>query len=567
MKYKQPFSIKNSRIIDADGKEVRLWGVNYHLPFSHNYINVSEVGKDHLKAIDRDIKDFKRLGIEFVRMHMFEREITDMNGKLIDNDHVRVFDYLIDRLYKAGIYVMITPIAWWSSAENLVWTEQNYAFWEITKIPTWSFVNTAPKHAMLWDNKMLECQEHYFEDLFSHKNRFSKKTLPEYENIVFVEAHNEHAHLDPPILDEIAKNPKSHYDEELINRLKSFANGREETVDLKKQFYAEIIKNYIRRIYKPIRKYFGKKALTCHLDYSNLETNPYILKVLREAEEIDCISVPGYPHGISGGVMHHDERNTLGDMRQMYHYYDDTNSTGKPMLCYEYCYNSLMEAAPIAAFAHSMASSGLQAAAYFTYTPHDVGEYNPGWLTQYLNLHYTPGRALALSAGKEIFDKTAPGSPSDLSDSVWKVQNAEIQKEPDRVIYNADGIFIHSSSAEDYKVKGKVSKIIGCGNSEFVKTESNGAYIIEIFDDKLVLDIMPPYKSVGDPYRGRSYNDMGNRYINCKREQPIARLLESDFEMSVRIEGFQDKDVYDENGNKIGSANGFKVNNGKYYIY
>lgn len=69
--------------------------MNYYMPFNHNYINVSDKGIDHIAAIDRDIRDFKRLGIQFVLMHLYDREISDMYGNIMENDHLRVFDNLI----------------------------------------------------------------------------------------------------------------------------------------------------------------------------------------------------------------------------------------------------------------------------------------------------------------------------------------------------------------------------------------------------------------------------------------------------------------------------------------
>ena len=37
MSFKTPFRMEQQRILDSDGKEVRLWGVNYYAPFNHHY--------------------------------------------------------------------------------------------------------------------------------------------------------------------------------------------------------------------------------------------------------------------------------------------------------------------------------------------------------------------------------------------------------------------------------------------------------------------------------------------------------------------------------------------------
>ncbi len=80
MKFTPPFQVQDGVIYDRDGRKVKLWGVNYYAPFNHNYYNIAELGKDHFAAIDEDIRHFKLLGVELVRMHLYDREITDRDG-------------------------------------------------------------------------------------------------------------------------------------------------------------------------------------------------------------------------------------------------------------------------------------------------------------------------------------------------------------------------------------------------------------------------------------------------------------------------------------------------------
>ena len=78
--YKTPFHVKDGKIFAAENRYVTLWGVNYYAPFNHNFCNLAELGKDHCRAIDRDLDDLQLLGADFIRMHMFEREISDPAG-------------------------------------------------------------------------------------------------------------------------------------------------------------------------------------------------------------------------------------------------------------------------------------------------------------------------------------------------------------------------------------------------------------------------------------------------------------------------------------------------------
>ena len=77
MTFQTPFSVKEQVIVDKSGREVRLWGVNYYAPFNHSYAGLKAKGVSVRRAIDRDIEDFQRMGVQLVRMHLFDRELTD----------------------------------------------------------------------------------------------------------------------------------------------------------------------------------------------------------------------------------------------------------------------------------------------------------------------------------------------------------------------------------------------------------------------------------------------------------------------------------------------------------
>ncbi|MBP8955141.1 MAG: hypothetical protein KBI47_22315, partial [Armatimonadetes bacterium] len=100
----------------ADGAgEVALFGVNYYPPFSIDYAEMKAKGFDHEQAIRDDVKHFARLGLTAIRLHCWDREISDHQGNLIENDHLRLLDLLISECANAGIYTVLTPIAWWNS--------------------------------------------------------------------------------------------------------------------------------------------------------------------------------------------------------------------------------------------------------------------------------------------------------------------------------------------------------------------------------------------------------------------------------------------------------------------
>ena len=94
------------------GEEVALFGVNYYPPFHWNYADLKTIGADHEQTIRGDLAHFKRLRLDLLRLHVFDREISDRQGNLLDNEHLRLLDYLIAR-QSAGHLPGTSPIEWW----------------------------------------------------------------------------------------------------------------------------------------------------------------------------------------------------------------------------------------------------------------------------------------------------------------------------------------------------------------------------------------------------------------------------------------------------------------------
>ena len=72
-----------------------------------------------------DVAHFRRLGLGCIRVHCFERQFSDREGNLLDNEHLALLDELIDVCREQGLYTVLTPIAWWGGG---VWTERTQGF-------------------------------------------------------------------------------------------------------------------------------------------------------------------------------------------------------------------------------------------------------------------------------------------------------------------------------------------------------------------------------------------------------------------------------------------------------
>ena len=67
------------------------------------------------KAIDADVYHLARLGVDAFRVHVWDTEISDTNGNLLENEHLRLYDYLLMRLKQRNIKILFTPLAYWGN--------------------------------------------------------------------------------------------------------------------------------------------------------------------------------------------------------------------------------------------------------------------------------------------------------------------------------------------------------------------------------------------------------------------------------------------------------------------
>src|SRR5215469_7246214 len=98
-----------------NNQEASFFGVNYTVPFAYSYRAHKALNVDIEKAIQEDVYAFARLGLDAFRVHVWDTEISDTLGNLLQNDHLRLFDFLLAELEKRNIRIIITPIAFWGN--------------------------------------------------------------------------------------------------------------------------------------------------------------------------------------------------------------------------------------------------------------------------------------------------------------------------------------------------------------------------------------------------------------------------------------------------------------------
>ena len=449
-----PFAVKDGVIRDANGREVRLWGVNYYAPFSHNYLNIAEVGADHRAAIAEDVAQFRLMGVDFVRIHVFDREISDAQGHLTPNRHLEVFDELLEALDRAGIYVMLTTIAWWNTPENQSLMDRYYAFWHVGAGGSFGFSNFFGSDEMVWNEDAIRCQERYVAELLEHRSSISNRRYADFPNLVAIEPINEPSYVRPNLLREMpdSKKPTTQYSarsshgaarERLHKLWHDFqaSHPGDETTQFEK-FRAELLQRYLDRMFAAIDGAMKRPYLRAHIDYSL--GDPRIHEVLNNVE-LDAYTCACYPKDHMGfESTWRDHCDFFELIRQWNTKILAQKTDDRPRIVYEFNAPSTLQGYPYGAMAVAFAARRAQMAAMFTYTPTAVAEYNPGWRIHYLNLLHTPARAAAFAAAGQIFRRVAVDTPIPTNSTQWSGSGWSIRNKPDAVAFAADDLLVHS---------------------------------------------------------------------------------------------------------------------------
>jgi endo-1,4-beta-mannosidase len=163
-------------------EEISLFGVNYTAPFAYAFRAHKRLGLPIKKAIDLDVANMARLGLDAFRVHVWDREISDKDGNILQNEHLDVFDYLLARLAEHGIKAIITPIAWWGNG----WPEPDEK--------TSGFSQSYPRLELITNPKAREAERTYLRQFINHVNPYNKLAYKTDTSIIAVEIINEPTH-------------------------------------------------------------------------------------------------------------------------------------------------------------------------------------------------------------------------------------------------------------------------------------------------------------------------------------------------------------------------------------
>jgi hypothetical protein len=430
-----------------DQQEAVFFGVNYTTPFAYGYRSHKAVGADLKKAIDDDVYHLARLGVDAFRVHVWDTEITDAKGNLLTNAHLDLFDYLISKLKERKIKILLTPIAFWGNG----YPEKDEN--------TGSFSYNYGKEKALVNDTAIRAQENYVKQFFVHVNPYTGMTYKNDPDIIATEINNEPHHSGP----------------------------------------LEGATNYVNRLAAAIRSTGWKKPV-----FYNISESPYYAAAVAKAN-IDGVSFQWYPTGLVAN------RTLQGNLLPNVDHYRIPFDTipafhNKARMVYEFDAGDVLQPLMYPAMARSFRTAGFQWATQFAYDPMATAYANTEYQTHYLNMIYTPEKAISLLIAGKVFhqlprNKNYGTYPADTVFGNTRLSYAQQLSE-----WNTATEFYYTSHTSTAPLNStQLEHLAGAGNSPAVQYSGTGAYFLDkITEGNWRLEIMPDIIPLNDPFEKAS---------------------------------------------------------------
>ncbi len=452
----------------ATGEEVALFGVNYSTPFAHAYRAMDHLGLDRQRAIDTDVLHLARLGLDAYRIHVWDREVSDREGNLVANDHLDLLDYLLASLANHGINAILTPIAWWPTG----YPEPDPGTEGLSDGYTKGEMTTSPEAR--------EAQARYLGQFITHRNPYTGLTYAEDPNLLAIEIFNEPSH----------------------------PGGPEETT------------RYVNTMVGALREAGLEKPIFYNIsqDYSDEHGRAVC------AAQIDGVSHQWYPTGlvrngaVGGNMLPNVERYTIP-------YEDFPDCRDKARMVYEFDAADVAGSYMYPAMARSFRAAGFQWATQFAYDPLAIAHANTEYQTHFLNLVYTPAKAISFMIGGVAFRELRRGTSHARHPDSDRFGPFRVSYAQDLSEMVTDTAFLYSNTTVTAPpFPSRLRHVAGVATSPIVSYQGTGAYFLDRLDDGIWhLEVYPDVAWVVDPFTRPSL------------EREAARVIWRTRAMSIRL--------------------------------
>src|SRR5689334_19352696 len=450
-----------------DRSEVTLFGANYALPTASDYRAAGYLHADRKKMIDEDMAQFARMGWDGLRLTFWgDWEASDSAGNLIANDHLDLLDYLIARARERGIYMLFSPIQLYGSN----WPD---ALQDTTQP---GFGRRYGKARMGTDPAAIAAQVNYLRQVLNHVNPYTHLALKDEPAILFIELVNE----------------PWHHPEDLQGSIR-----------------------YINALTDAVRSTGCNKLV-----FYNVSQDFHIGAAIRRSKA-QGVTFGWYPTGLNSG--HELEGNylrgvdTFPDMLR-------PELARLPRIVCEFDSPDLRTGTMYPAMARSFRAVGAQFVAMFAYDMLATASRNLGWQTHYLNLVYTPRKAMSAIIAAEAMRRLPRMQSYGLYPQNTHFGDFHVSADENLGELVARDAFLYAGSTHATPPDpAALTRIAGYGSSSTVTYEGDGIYFLDKVRPGLWrLEVYPDAEPVRDPFELPNADKIVTRAISRSWPMTVA---------------------------------------------
>lgn len=485
---------KNGRMIwKNNGQEAFFWGVNYTTPFAHAFRQIARLGEDREEVIDADTYHLARLGANAYRIHVWDCEISDSVGNLLENEHLKLLDYLIYRFQQRGVYIFLTPIAYWGNGypepeEKLPGFSGKYNKGNVYIIP-----------------EAIAAQERYLTQFVNHINPYTGKAYKNDPMIVGFEVCNEPGHSKPAETTAFVK--------KMIGAIKS--TGCKKPVFYNVTQSINLLEDFIKG-------------------------------------GTDGVTFQWYPTGLVAG--HEQQGNYLPhvDIYDM-PFKNDKYFANQARLVYEFDAADIGKSYMYPPIALSFKEAGMQWVTMFAYDPIALAASNTEYQTHFLNLAYAPQKAIGFKIAGELFRNPQFKRDRVNEKKPFEMNGVTIDYPNDLSELSTNELFYYTNNTNTKpKNPASLKSIAGFGTSPIVTYKGYGAYFLDkISDGVWRLEVMPDAIWVRDPF-SRATPKIENVVIKWNKTEMGIEL--PDLGKNFSVTGINDGNNYTSTASEGGFA-------------
>lgn len=445
--------------VDAQGvlrrsdtrREAAYYGTNYTAPFAYAYRALGYLGVDRKEAIRRDVYHLARLGLNAFRLHLWDVELADAQGNLQANDHLDLLDFLIAELERRGIDIVLTAQTNFGNG----YPEDN--------IDTGGFSYDFDKCGIHEDPEAQAIQENYLQQLVSHVNPYTGLSYAADRAVIAMEVNNEPCHSGTP----------------------------------------QQVTDYINRMAKALRKAgFDKPILY------NVTHNPSVTDAYYKAD-IQGTTYQWYPTGLVNG--HERTGNFLPHVDEYPIPWEDTmpGYTDKARFIYEFDPADVLSANLYPAIVRTLRGKGFQWITQFAYDPLDLARFNTEYQTHFLNLAYTPAKAISMLIATQAMQEVPRDADYGSYPANTTFGHTSLSTEgKGNSLHNSPTKFYHTAATAVKPVNPELLQhLAGVGSNPVVTYAGTGAWFLDKLDGKhWRLEVMPDVELTADPFATPSLN-------------------------------------------------------------